>query len=65
MPILDIGKDGQSRRRGVCSLKPKDGLILDDWWQFNDSKVSPVPESKILSLDGGGESDTAYSISSS
>ena len=46
------------------SFTPKDGLILDDWWQFNDSKVSPVPESKILSLDGGGESDTAYSISS-
>ena len=40
----------------VCCL-----LILDDWWQFNDSKVSSVPESKILSLDGGGESDTAYS----
>lgn len=36
-------------------------LILDDWWQFNDTKVSSVPESKILSLDGGGESDTAYS----
>jgi ubiquitin carboxyl-terminal hydrolase 14 len=36
-------------------------LILDDWWQFNDSKVSAVPESKILSLDGGGEADTAYS----
>jgi len=37
--------------------KQKEG---NDWWQFNDSKVSPVPESKILSLDGGGESDTAY-----
>jgi hypothetical protein len=36
-------------------------LIIDDWWRFDDSKVTSVPESKIMSLDGGGESDTAYS----
>jgi ubiquitin carboxyl-terminal hydrolase 14 len=34
---------------------------LDEWWRFDDSKVTSVPESKILSLDGGGEADTAYS----
>jgi len=32
----------------------------DEWWRFDDSKVTSVPESKILSLDGGGEADTAY-----
>ena len=36
-------------------------LIVDEWWRFDDSKVTSVPESKILSLDGGGEADTAYS----
>jgi ubiquitin carboxyl-terminal hydrolase 14 len=36
----------------------------DDWWRFDDNKVTSVPESKILSLDGGGEADTAYSMSS-
>jgi len=32
----------------------------DEWWRFDDSKVTSVPESKIMSLDGGGEADTAY-----
>jgi ubiquitin carboxyl-terminal hydrolase 14 len=36
---------------------------LDEWWRFDDSKVTSVPESKIMSLDGGGEADTAYSAS--
>ena len=36
-------------------------IFLDDWWRFDDSKVTSVPESKILTLDGGGEADTAYS----
>ena len=52
------------QKEGSMSQDMKVWLILDDWWQFNDSKVSPVPESKILSLDGGGESDTAYSMPS-
>lgn len=29
------------------------------WWRFNDDKVSSVDESKIESLAGGGQSDTA------
>jgi ubiquitin carboxyl-terminal hydrolase 14 len=33
----------------------------EDWWKFDDNKVSSVPESKILNLDGGGEADTACS----
>jgi hypothetical protein len=35
--------------------------MIDEWWRFDDNKVTSVPESKILSLDGGGEADTAYS----
>ena len=38
-------------------------LMTDQWWKFDDSKVTSVPESKILTLDGGGEADTAYSTS--
>jgi hypothetical protein len=32
---------------------------VDEWWRFDDSRVTSVPESKILALDGGGEADTA------
>ncbi|KAG4306081.1 hypothetical protein PORY_000069 [Pneumocystis oryctolagi] len=31
-----------------------------DWYQFNDDNVTIVPRSKIETLDGGGENDTAY-----
>ncbi|KAG4301825.1 hypothetical protein PCANB_002014 [Pneumocystis canis] len=31
-----------------------------DWYQFNDDDVTIVPRSKIETLDGGGENDTAY-----
>ncbi|CCJ30682.1 unnamed protein product [Pneumocystis jirovecii] len=31
-----------------------------DWYQFNDDDVTVVPQSKIETLDGGGENDTAY-----
>ena len=47
---------------GSTSPLPTRVLTLDEWWQFNDNKVTSVPESKILTLDGGGEADTAYSI---
>jgi hypothetical protein len=53
--------DETGRRRYV--LTAMEVLITDEWWRFDDHKVTSVPESKILSLDGGGEADTAYSTS--
>lgn len=32
----------------------------DDWYRFNDDKVSIVSKEKIVSLAGGGESDSIY-----
>ena len=32
----------------------------EDWYKFDDDKVSVVNKDKILSLDGGGEDSTAY-----
>lgn len=32
----------------------------DDWYRFNDDKVSIVDKDKITSLAGGGESDSIY-----
>ena len=29
------------------------------WWRFNDDKVTDVPQSRIESLAGGGEADSA------
>lgn len=59
MRILVIGRVGLNKLRVVVSIE--DVSDLDEWWRFDDSKVTSVPESKILSLDGGGEADTAYS----
>ena len=51
--------DKTGRRRYVLTVM--EVLTTDEWWRFDDNKVTSVPESKILSLDGGGEADTAYS----
>lgn len=32
----------------------------DEWYKFDDDKVSVVNKEKILTLDGGGEDSTAY-----
>jgi len=52
---------GWTKQTEGGSIRLKALLILDEWWRFDDSKVTSVPESKILTLDGGGEADTAYS----
>lgn len=35
-------------------------LDEEEWYKFDDEKVSVVPRNKILSLDGGGEDSVAY-----
>lgn len=32
----------------------------DEWYKFDDDRVSIVKQDKIQSLDGGGEDSTAY-----
>ena len=38
-------------------IKQPDG---DKWWQFNDDKIREHDSIKISTLEGGGESDSAY-----
>ena len=32
----------------------------EDWYKFDDEKVSPFPKEKLSTLDGGGEDSSAY-----
>ena len=32
----------------------------NDWYKFDDTKVSPFPEEKLPTLEGGGEDSSAY-----
>lgn len=32
----------------------------DDWYKFDDDKVSVFPREKLSTLDGGGEDSSAY-----
>ncbi|KAF9516715.1 hypothetical protein BS47DRAFT_1315175 [Hydnum rufescens UP504] len=47
---------------GLSSSKPREDYDdpKDEWYKFDDDKVSIVNKEKILNLDGGGEDSTAY-----
>jgi len=32
----------------------------EDWYKFDDDKVSIFPREKLMTLDGGGEDSSAY-----
>lgn len=32
----------------------------EDWYKFDDDKVSVFPKEKLATLDGGGEDSSAY-----
>jgi len=32
----------------------------EDWYKFDDDKVSEFPKEKLMTLDGGGEDSSAY-----
>lgn len=32
----------------------------EDWYKFDDDKVSVFPREKLMTLDGGGEDSSAY-----
>lgn len=45
------------------SRKPSEPGISDDdedWYKFDDNKVSIFPKEKLATLDGGGEDSSAY-----
>lgn len=45
------------------SRKPEESGIPDDdedWYKFDDNKVSIFPKEKLTTLDGGGEDSSAY-----
>ncbi|KAF8335818.1 uncharacterized protein EI90DRAFT_2969410 [Cantharellus anzutake] len=44
------------------TAKPEDkyDATTDEWYKFDDDKVSVVKQDKITTLDGGGEDSTAY-----
>ncbi|PWN50066.1 cysteine proteinase [Violaceomyces palustris] len=45
---------------GVVGKKSIDKPAMEEWYKFDDDKVSVVPREKISSLDGGGEDSVAY-----
>ncbi|KIM41807.1 hypothetical protein M413DRAFT_445024 [Hebeloma cylindrosporum] len=52
---------------GIAAASPEvttadlDALEDDeDWYKFDDEKVSPFPKEKLAALDGGGEDSRAY-----
>ena len=48
----------------LSSAGPEKGQGLDeddeDWYKFDDNKVSVFPVDKIPTLEGGGEDSSAY-----
>ena len=45
---------GWSRVTKTTTVGDVEDVTKQDWYRFDDEKVSVVPQSKILTLDGGG-----------
>ena len=54
--------DTSSSEKGKEREKEQQGLAEDDddWYKFDDDKVSVFPKEKIPTLEGGGEDSSAY-----
>ena len=50
--------DGNGNGNPVSSLEL--GEDDEDWYKFDDEKVSIFPKEKLATLDGGGEDSSAY-----
>lgn len=57
-----ISHKGMSADTGHYQCFTKHETEPGKWWKFNDEKVTIVDESKIESLAGGGESDSALIV---
>lgn len=47
---------GNGKAKETAALAEGD----DDWYKFDDDKVSVFPVEKLATLDGGGEDSSAY-----
>jgi ubiquitin carboxyl-terminal hydrolase 14 len=51
-------------KKSVFHAKPDGGPAFDeddeDWYKFDDDKVSVFPREKLGTIDGGGEDASAY-----
>ena len=59
-----IGFVKKSALHGTSSAGPSGGPALDeddeDWYKFDDDKVSIFPQEKLETLSGGGQDASAY-----
>lgn len=59
-----MSDSGDTTNQSSSSARSKKAEFEDpdheEWYKFDDEKVSIVPREKILSLDGGGEDSIAY-----
>lgn len=55
-----VKKDAIELANSSGSSKPNYDDPKDEWFKFDDDRVSVVKQDKITSLDGGGEDSTAY-----
>ena len=54
--VLNLSVNGDK-----MTLKELDDVEGDeDWFKFDDDKVTIFPKEKLMSLDGGGEDSSAY-----
>ena len=47
---------GSDPKSGQSALEEDD----EDWYKFDDNKVTVFPKEKLATLDGGGEDSSAY-----
>lgn len=47
-------------KKNVFHGKPGDDEDDEDWYKFDDDKVSVFPKEKLGTIDGGGEDSSAY-----
>ena len=62
-PSASSAASGPSSSASASGPSPlKGGLDQDDqdWYKFDDNKVSIFPKDKLTTLDGGGEDSSAY-----
>lgn len=51
---------GWVKKSALTPPIPGEEPLIEEWYKFDDDKVSTVDRDKIASLDGGGEDSTAY-----
>ncbi len=55
-----VKKDGVEETTPTTTPEDRYDSPKDEWYKFDDEKVSVIKQEKITTLDGGGEDSTAY-----